>query len=266
MMEKPLSLSRSPRVLIVNDDGIDAPGIVLLEEIVREFTDDIWVVAPDEERSGAGHSLSLSYPIRVRERDNRHFAIKGTPTDCALLGVYELMGDRRPDILLSGINRGPNLAEDITYSGTASAAIEGAMLGIPAVALSQIITYQSEVHWATARAYAPTVIRQLFKMRWRPGIFVNVNFPNCPPNAVTGIRVTSQGMRPPGSFRPIRRVDERYVPYYWIKIAYPDGGEAEGNDLAAARDNAVSITPLQIEMTAHDLMPELNALFRETAG
>ena len=135
-----MTLPPRPRVLIVNDDGIDAPGIGLLEEIVRTLTDDVWVVAPDEERSGAGHSLSLTLPIRLKERDARHFAIKGTPTDCTLLGVYELMGELRPDVLLSGINRGPNLAEDITYSGTASAAIEGAMLGIPAVALSQALT------------------------------------------------------------------------------------------------------------------------------
>jgi 5'-nucleotidase len=252
-----------PRVLIVNDDGIDAPGIVLLEELVRTFTDQVWVVAPDEERSGAGHSLSLSHPIRVRQRDERHFAIKGTPTDCTLLGVYELMGGEKPDVLLSGINRGPNLAEDITYSGTACAGIEGAMLGIPSIALSQIMTYQSEVHWDTARRYAPAVIQRLLTMKWLPGLFVNVNFPNCPPDAVTGIRVTSQGLRPPGSFRPVRRVDERYVPYYWIKAAFPDGGEAEGNDLRAALDHAVSVTPLHLDMTLRTILPEMTELFHE---
>jgi 5'-nucleotidase len=256
-----MTAKTNPRVLIVNDDGIDAPGIVLLEEIVRRFTDDVWVVAPDEERSGAGHSLSMSHPIRVRQRDSRHFAIKGTPTDCALLGVYELMQDRRPDVLLSGINRGPNLAEDITYSGTASAAIEGAMLGIPSVALSQVIAYKSEIHWDTARLYAPIVIERLLTMHWRQGTFVNVNFPNCPPDKVTGIRITSQGMRPPGTFRPVARIDERHVPYYWIKVAYPHGGEADGNDLQAAADNAVSVTPLQLNMTSYDLMPEVTTLF-----
>ncbi|MDH4311204.1 MAG: 5'/3'-nucleotidase SurE [Gammaproteobacteria bacterium] len=255
--------ARNPRVLIVNDDGIDAPGIVLLEEIARQFTDDIWVVAPDEERSGAGHSLSMSHPIRMRQRDERHFAVKGTPTDCALLGIHELMTDRKPDLLLSGINRGPNLAEDITYSGTASAAIEGVMLGIPSVALSQIIRYKSEVHWDTARAYAPLVIRRLLDMRWRPGAFVNVNFPDCPPDAVKGIRVTRQGMRPTGAFMPVRRVDERHVPYYWIKAVFPDGGHEPGNDLQAALDHEVSITPLQVEMTAHALVPELESLFDE---
>jgi 5'-nucleotidase len=261
--ERPAQRPVKPRVLIVNDDGIDAPGIVLLEELVRTFTDQVWVVAPDEERSGAGHSLSLSYPIRVRERDDRHFAIKGTPTDCTLLGVYELMDGEKPDVLISGINRGPNLAEDITYSGTASAAIEGAMLGIPSIALSQIMTYQSEVHWDTARRYAPRVIQRLLTMKWRPGMFVNVNFPNCPPDAVTGIRVTSLGIRPPGSFRPVRRVDERHVPYYWIKAAFPDGGEAEGNDLRAALDHAVSVTPLHLDMTLFGILPEMRELFHE---
>ena len=109
-----MTLTRNPRVLVVNDDGIDGPGILLLEELVREFTDDVWVVAPDEERSGAGHSMSLAHPIRMKQRDERHFAIKGTPTDCVLMGIHQLMTDRRPDILLTGINRGPNLAEDIT--------------------------------------------------------------------------------------------------------------------------------------------------------
>lgn len=259
-----MTAANSPRILIVNDDGIDGPGIVLLEEIARAISDDVWVVAPDEERSGAGHSMSLSYPIRIRECDDRRFAVKGTPTDCVLLAIYDLMKDgRRPDILLSGINRGPNLAEDITYSGTASAAIEGAMLGIPSVALSQIITYQGEIHWNTARTYAPQVIEKLLAMDWQPGQFVNVNFPNCPVEEVTGIQVTTQGMRPPGSFRPVRRVDERHVPYYWIKIAFPDGGAAPGNDLQAALDKAVSITPLQVDMTAHAMLPRLGALFAD---
>jgi 5'-nucleotidase len=260
-MEKRMTGQHNPRILIVNDDGIDAPGILLLEEVARQFSDDIWVVAPDEERSGAGHSLSLSHPIRVKQRDERHFSVKGTPTDCALLGVYELLGDKRPDILLSGINRGPNLAEDITYSGTASAAIEGAMLGIPSVALSQVWSYQTPVHWDTARHYTAQLLPRLLAMDWQQGSFVNVNFPHCPLADVTGVRVTTQGMRPPGSFRPIPRVDERHVPYYWIKIAFPDGGAADGNDLAAARDHAVSITPMQLDMTAHAQMAQFQAAF-----
>lgn len=257
-----MSAVHSPRILVVNDDGIDGPGIILLEEIARTLSDDVWVVAPDEERSGAGHSMSISYPIRLRERDDRHFAVKGTPTDCVLVAVYELMKDgKRPDIILSGINRGPNLAEDITYSGTASAAMEGAMLGIPSIALSQMLRYQSPVYWETARRYAPEVIAKLLTMTWQSGLFVNVNFPNCPPEEVTGIQVTTQGLRPPGTFQPVRRVDERFVPYYWIKIAFPEGGAEPGNDLQAALDKAVSITPLQVEMTAHSQIASLKQLF-----
>lgn len=260
-----MGMKANPRILVVNDDGIDAPGIVLLEEIARQFSDDVWVVAPDEERSGAGHSLSVSHPLRFVERDERHFAVRGTPTDCALLAIYEFMPEK-PDIILSGINRGPNLAEDITYSGTASAAMEGAVLGIPSIALSQIIRYQSKIHWDTARHYAPIVIRQLLELDWTPGLFVNVNFPNCPAGDVTGIRATTQGLRPAGTFQPIRRVDERHVPYYWIRIGFPDGGDVDGNDLHAVLANQVSVTPLQIEMTAHDVMPAVAALFADGGG
>lgn len=263
VLKKGISVSEAtaPRVLIVNDDGIDAPGIKLLEEVARSISDDVWVVAPDEERSGAGHSMSISHPIRVLQRDERHFSIKGSPTDCVLLAIHEFMEGKKPDLLLSGVNRGPNLAEDITYSGTASAAMEGAMLGIPSIALSQIITYQSEIHWATARQYAPGVIAKLMTLNWTSGLFVNVNFPNCPPEEVKGIIATRQGLRPEGAFRPVRRVDERYVPYYWIKIDFPNGGHEEGNDLQAALDNYVSVTPLHIEMTAAAMIPRISDLF-----
>ncbi len=256
--------STSPRVLIVNDDGIDGPGIRLLEELVGRFSDDVWVVAPDEERSGAGHSISISHPIRVKQRDERHFAIKGSPTDCALLGIHELLGDRKPDILFSGINAGPNLAEDITYSGTCSAAMEGAMLGIPSVALSQFLRYQQPVHWDTSRHYLPGIIERLMQHPVRPGTFVNVNVPDRPIAAITGIRITSQGRRPPGSYLPKRRIDERTVPYYWIKIAHLEGEIEDCTDLAAMRDGAISITPLQLDMTdrllAHDLRGSLSDL------
>jgi 5'-nucleotidase len=253
----------NPRVLLVNDDGIDGPGLVMLERIVGAFTDDIWVVAPDEERSGAGHSFATTLPIRVRQRDERHFAVKGTPTDCALLAIHDLIPDKKPDILISGINRGPNLAEDITYSGTAAAAMEGALLGIPAIALSQYFQPPAPVHWDTAEAYAGRVIERLLRIDWQPGLFVNVNFPGCPADEVRGIRVTTQGQRPPGAFLPERRVDARHFPYYWIRIAMPDGGHAPGNDLQAMRDREVSITPMQLDMTCRPAMANLNAVFAD---
>jgi 5'-nucleotidase len=261
-----MTASPPPRVLIVNDDGIDGPGIKLLEELVSRFTSDIWVVAPDEERSGAGHSISISHPIRLKQRDERHFAIKGSPTDCALLGIHELLGDRKPDILFSGINAGPNLAEDITYSGTCSAAMEGAMLGIPSVALSQFLRYRQPVHWETSRHFLPGIIERLITHPVRPGTFVNVNVPDCAIEDVTGIRVTTQGRRPPGSYLPKRRIDERTVPYYWIKIAHLDGEIEEGSDLAAMRDRAISITPLQLDMTDRVTARELEGGLADLLG
>jgi 5'-nucleotidase len=250
------------RILLVNDDGVEAPGIKLLEEIARGIADDVWVVAPDEEKSGFSHSISMTVPIRVRKIDDRHFAVKGTPTDCALLAIYELMGGVRPTVLLSGINRGANLAEDVTYSGTAAAAMEGALLGIRSIALSQVFTIGGPVHWDAARRYAPTVLEKLLGCDWEPGSFVSVNFPDAPADAVTGIRVTTQGRRMPGSFQPVRRVDERDFPYYWIKLAYQTGDLEPGTDLHAIAENAVSITPMQLDLTANSFRHYLDRAMR----
>jgi 5'-nucleotidase len=249
------------RVLIVNDDGVEARGIKLLEEIAREFTDDVWVVAPDEEKSGFSHSISMTVPIRVRKIDDHHFAVKGTPTDCALLAIYEFMGARAPTVLLSGINRGANLAEDITYSGTAAAAMEGALLGIRSVALSQVFALGGPVHWATARRFAPPVLARLLSCEWEPGTFVNVNFPDAPPENVGPARVTTQGRRLPGSFRPVRRVDERDFPYYWIKMTYNTGALEVGTDLHTIADNEVSVTPMHLDFTSSVFQQYLNRAF-----
>jgi 5'-nucleotidase len=258
----PLS-SSGRRILIVNDDGVEAYGIKLLEELAREISDDVWVVAPDEEKSGFSHSISMTIPIRVRKIDDRHYAIKGTPTDCALLAIYELMGGVKPNVLLSGVNRGANLAEDITYSGTAAAAMEGALLGIRSIALSQVFTIGGEAHWETARRFAPAILRRLLSCDWQPGTFVNVNFPNAPPDAVGETRVTTQGRRLPGSFLPVRRVDERNFPYYWIKLAYKTSDLEPGGDLAAIADNAISVTPMHLDLTAHSFRRDLERAFRE---
>jgi 5'-nucleotidase len=241
---------RRHRVLLVNDDGIDSPGIKLLEELVRSFTDDVWVVAPDEEKSGFSHSISMTIPIRVKKLDERRFAVKGTPTDCALLAAYELMEGAKPTVLISGINRGANLAEDVTYSGTAAAAMEGALLGIRSIALSQVFTIGGPVHWDTARRYTLPLIEKLLTCDWEPGSFVSINFPDVPPDAVNGVRVTTLGRRLPGSFQPVRRVDERDFPYYWIKLAYKVGALEPGTDLHAISENAVSVTPMHLDLTS----------------
>lgn len=246
------------RILLVNDDGIEAPGIKLLENVARRFTDDVWVVAPDEEKSGASHSLSITQPVRVREVGDRRFAIKGTPTDCALLAVYELMTDRRPTMLLSGINRGANLAEDLTYSGTAAAAMEGTLLGIPSVAISQVFVLGGDTHWATSERFLPPLLESLLAWdEWTPGLFVNINFPDVPPEEVRGVRVTTQGQRPPGAFIPERRLDGREVPYYWIRLSYPEGNAHPDTDLEAMLHNQISVTPMHLDLTAHEARASL---------
>ena len=249
------------RILITNDDGIHAEGIQLLERIVRQHCDDVWVVAPDEERSGASHSVSMHTPVRVRQVDARHFAVKGTPTDCAIMAINELM-DGPPTLLLSGINRGANLAEDLTYSGTAAAAMEGALLGVPSIALSQVFTPGEDVPWETAEQFLPRVVPPILAAEMAPGTFVNVNFPPVRPDAVSGIHVVDQGQRPPGSFTPEQRTDGRGVPYYWIKLRYTRGAADEGTDLRAMSENAVSVCPVQLNMTAMALKDRLRRHFR----
>ena len=161
---------------------------------------------------------------------DKRYAVVGTPTDCVLMAIYELMPDDRPTVLLSGINRGANLAEDMTYSGTIAAAMEGTLLGIRSIALSQVFAMRGEALWATAEAHAPDVIRTLMGMpEWPANTLINVNFPDALPEAVSGVRVTSQGQRPPGSFTIDGRVDTRHVPYFWVEISYKDG-EKHGGD------------------------------------
>lgn len=253
------------RILLVNDDGYDAPGIRLLEQVVSAVCDDVWVVAPDEERSGAAHSISLSVPVRVSERAPKRFAIKGTPTDCVLLARYELMREHPPTLVLSGINRGTNLGEDVTYSGTTSAALEAALMGLPAVALSQVFTFGQQPRWATAERYTLAVLEQLLAQSWRPGLYLNVNFPDRAPEDVAGIQVACQGQRPPGAFRPERGIDGRDAPYYWICIHHPKGNNHPDTDLAAAEAGRIAVTPLQADMTAWDSMDACRVAFEDTA-
>ena len=240
------------RILLTNDDGINAPGLHLLERIAREISDDVWVVAPDHEMSGAGHSISMHIPIRLRKLEEKRYAVVGTPTDCALMAIYEIMQDKRPTVLLSGINRGANLAEDVTYSGTIAAAMEGTMLAIPSIALSQEFTLGAEAHWATAEQYAPALIKTLLAVPdWPANTFVNINFPDVPPAQVRGIRATTQGQRPPGSFTIDARIDARNVPYFWVKMSYKEGEKHPETDLHAIHENAVSVTPIQMDLTNH---------------
>src|SRR3712207_2589224 len=154
------------RILCTNDDGIHAPGLKTLEAIARALSDDVWVVAPETDQSGVSHSLSLNDPLRLREISERHFAVKGTPTDCVIMGIRQLMRENRPDLVLSGVNRGQNVAEDVSYSGTVAGAIEGTILGVPSIALSQAYGPggRTAVKWACAERHGPRVIRRILEL------------------------------------------------------------------------------------------------------
>ncbi|MVA97572.1 5'/3'-nucleotidase SurE [Nitratireductor sp. CAU 1489] len=242
------------RILLTNDDGIHAEGLQVLERIARTLSDDVWVVAPETDQSGFAHSLSLSEPLRMRKLDDRHFALRGTPTDCVIMGVRKVMPEP-PDLVLSGVNSGGNVADDVTYSGTVAGAMEGTLVGIRSIALSQAYSFRDEerfVPWHIAETLAPALLKKLVAMDLPAGAFLNVNFPNCEPEQVRGTKVTAQGKLLHGLWIDERR-DGRNFPYYWLRFGRQPSEVREGTDLAAMRDNFVSVTPLQLDLTAHEL-------------
>ena len=247
------------RILITNDDGIHAPGLGVLERIAKTLSDDVTIVAPETDQSGVAHSLSLSDPLRLRKISDRHYAVKGTPTDCVIMGVRSILIDRKPDLILSGVNRGQNVAEDVSYSGTIAGAIEGTILGIPSIALSQQFGPDSAAnpHWATAEAHAPPLLRKLLAAGIAPATLLNINFPDCRADAVRGVVATAQGVRSAQLLRIDARADGRGVPYYWIAFDRGTYTPGAGTDLAALAAKKISVTPLRLDMTAHDALTAL---------
>jgi len=251
------------RILITNDDGIHSPGLATCLEIARALSEEIWIVAPEIDQSGVSHSLSLNDPLRMREVGERHFAVKGTPTDCVIMGVRHLMKEK-PDLVLSGVNRGRNCAEDVTYSGTVAGAMEGTVLGIPSFALSQAYAFTTKHHpyWDTAIKHAPDLIRRVLKAGMPRDVLLNVNFPDCQPDQVTGIAVTVQGKRDQELLRIDARHDGRGNPYYWIAFARGGvPGAAPGSDLAALTENRIALTPLRLDLTDEPFMTKLADVF-----
>lgn len=242
---------RPLRILVSNDDGIHAPGLKAAEKVARALSDDVWIIAPETEQSGASHSLTLTRPLRVRTISKRKFAVDGTPTDCVMMGVLHIMKDFRPDLVISGVNRGSNIADDVTYSGTIAAAMEGTVLGIPSVALSQAYTFDKnvQVRWSCAEAYGPVVIRKLLAAGWPKEVLVNINFPDRAPDKVEGVRVTSQGKRDQATLAVDERIDARGNPYFWIGFKRILSNPPQGTDLRAIYDGFVSVTPLHLNLT-----------------
>jgi 5'-nucleotidase len=251
------------RILVTNDDGIHAPGLVVCEKIARALSDDVWVVAPETDQSGVAHSLSLNDPLRLREAGDRLFAVKGTPTDCVIMGVRHIMPEK-PDLVLSGVNRGRNCAEDVTYSGTVAGAMEGTVLGIPSFALSQAYAFSLKraPQWDTAIRHAPGIIRRVLDTGMPRDVLVNLNFPDCGPDEVAGIAVAVQGKRDQELLRIEPRHDGRGNPYYWIAFGRGGiAGAAPGSDLAALNENRIAVTPLRLDLTDEPFMTQLAGVF-----
>ncbi|WP_421861472.1 5'/3'-nucleotidase SurE [Parvibaculum sp.] len=256
------------RILVTNDDGIHAPGLKVLEKIARKLSKDVWVVAPEEEQSGSAHSLSLANPLRVRKMNAKRYAVRGTPSDCVLMAVRHIMKDNEPDLVLSGVNRGQNIADDVTYSGTIAAAMEGTQLGIPSVALSQAFGFsgQSKVKWATAEHFAPDILKKLIAAGWPREVLININFPDVVPGSVTGIEVTRQGKRDQSLVRVEERIDARNTPYYWLGFERILSNPPQGTDLRAIYEGRITVTPLHMDLTHQRTAKRLNEALGSLAG
>ncbi|MCV9965267.1 5'/3'-nucleotidase SurE [Pararhizobium sp. BT-229] len=237
------------RILLTNDDGIHAEGLAVLERIARTISDDVWVVAPETDQSGLAHSLTLSEPLRLRQVSKRHFALRGTPTDCVIMAVRKVL-DVKPDLVLSGVNVGANMADDVTYSGTIAGAIEGTLQGIRSFALSQAYRHADggAVPWDVVETHAPALLRKLMTLDLPDGTFLNLNFPNCAASAVAGIEVTSQGKLDFG-LTIDERSDGRGHPYFWLRFGERFGDFRAGTDIHAVREHKISVTPLKLDLT-----------------
>lgn len=237
------------RILITNDDGINAPGLQVLRDVAAQIASDIWVVAPETDQSGLSHSLTLNDPLRLRKVDEQVYALRGTPTDCVIMGVREVLPEV-PDLVLSGINSGQNISDDVTYSGTIAAAMEGTMLRVPSIALSQSYDWTSgkEIPWSVAKDHSVDVIQKVLAKGIPSGLLVNINFPSCTSDEVEGIKITTQGALTHGLFMD-KRDDGRGNPYYWLTYRRQPQAVVEGTDLDALQKDYISVTPLKMNLT-----------------
>ncbi|MDB5458412.1 MAG: stationary phase survival protein SurE [Caulobacteraceae bacterium] len=251
------------RILVTNDDGIHAEGLAALERIAAHLSDDVWVVAPEVEQSGASRALTLTTPLRVRRLAPKRFAVLGTPTDCVLLAIQDLIEGGPPDLVLSGVNRGQNLGEDVTVSGTVAGAMQGMALGVPGIALSQALARYHDDEQAlyhTAETFAPGIIRKLLKTGWPEGVIININFPDLEPEQVTTVEVCAQGIRDVHNGHAERRTDLRGRHYYWMGWRGLPDTSPEGTDLYAVRHGRISVTPLHIDLTHRPTLHSLKGV------
>lgn len=251
------------RILVTNDDGYGAEGLNVLLRIAQKLSSDVWVIAPEWNQSGASHSMTLHEPLRLKQMDERTFVIRGTPTDCVIMGVRHLLIDHPPDLVLSGVNHGSNLAEDVTYSGTIAAAIEGTLLGIRSIAMSQVggSLEEGTIFWDTPLEHGPALVSKLLDVGWPTGIVINVNYPACPAGEVTGMEVTVQGRRDQALLNIDKRNDPWGTPYFWFGFERPPSTLVPATDLNAIDQRRISVTPLCLDLTHDATCRQLRSAF-----
>jgi len=238
------------RILVTNDDGIFSEGISALAKALAAVGE-VTVVAPASEQSAAAHSLTLSRPLRIRQIDERHYSIDGTPTDCVTLALTKILGERLPEIVVSGINYGANLGDDVTYSGTVAGALEASVFNLPGIAVS--LATRSDFDFTHAAAFAAELTRKVLSEGLPEGTILNVNVP---PGEIRGSRLTHQGIKIART-AIIEGVDPRRRPYYWIGEQETSWKKDEGSDYAAIEQGLISITPLRTDMTDYRALEQL---------
>jgi 5'-nucleotidase len=240
------------RILVTNDDGIDAPGLAVMEEIAGELAREVWVVAPEHDQSGVSHAVSLHHPLRLTEWGPRRYGVTGTPGDCAVMGVCHLMKDAPPQLILSGVNRGANMGAETVFSGTVGGAMTGMMLGIRSMALSQVYTAGKPVNWDCARKLGARTVRHLLEIGWGGEACLNINFPPLPAEEAGPLTLARQGAGWIEGMRVETRVDLRSQNYFWIGFRRgdrPQGPEADTDALKAGR---IVVTPIKYDRTDED--------------
>jgi 5'-nucleotidase len=247
------------RILLTNDDGVRAPGLAALRDIAAELSDDVWVVAPDDNQSAVGRSISLHEPITRSRLEDRVWAIRGTPSDCVVIALKHIMSDHPPDLVLSGVNSGQNLAEDLTFSGTVAGALMGTQMGVPSVALSLAKGFQGarSLPWDTARDCGAEVVRDLTKAGWPRSVTLNVNIPDVPVGQVRGVQMTRQGRRDHRMVGLDSRAHPRGGDYHWILYGADKSEPDAGTDLRAIYDGYVSVTPIMTDLTCASTLASL---------
>jgi 5'-nucleotidase len=241
------------RILLTNDDGIHSDGLQALERTLREVGD-VYVVAPASEMSGASHSLTLSRPLRIRQIDERHWTVDGTPTDCVTLALHKILNeDQLPHLCVSGINHGGNLGDDATYSGTVAGALEATILGVPGIAISLVA--RDHFNFSESARFALLAVRKIIAEGLPEGTLLNVNVPQ---GEIKGVKVTRQGIK---NARPVitEHIDPRGKPYFWIGEQYFRSNAEDGTDYRAVEEGYISITPLKSDMTDHGALTQIGS-------